>query len=263
MKISVVTVVFNQRRFIGDAINSVLGQDYEDIEYIVIDGKSTDGTMEIIQSYKDRISVVVSEKDKGLYDALNKGIRMATGDYVGFVHSDDLLYDSYVITKIVSEIERTRCDVLYGNGVYVSPSDLRCIVRNWVGGVYTKKKMEYGWLPLHPTVYMKRDIYLKNGNFDTSFKIGGDTELLVRYFYTLNLKVTYLDEYIIRMRMGGKSTSVWNTVDKWKEDWRLYRYYHFPFYTLPCKILRKVPQYISQKDFYTHLINKIVKNEGE
>ena len=251
MKISIITVVFNQEQYIRDAIESVLGQDYSDIEYILIDGGSQDGTMDIVRAYGNRISVVVSEKDKGLYDALNKGIRLATGDYVGLVHSDDMLYDGHVIGRIVEEVERTHCDVLYGNGVYVPPFQLDRQVRNWMGGTYTKRKMRWGWLPLHTTVYVKRELYLRHGVFDASYKIAGDTELLVRYFYLLDLNIAYLDEYIIRMRLGGKSTSFANSVEKWKEDWKLYRQYKLPPYALPCKVIRKVPQYIRQKDFYT------------
>lgn len=260
MKISIVTVVLNQHDYIGEAIDSVISQDYTDIEYIVVDGKSTDGTLDIIKSYGNKITKVVSEKDKGLYDALNKGIALATGDYIGFVHSDDMLYDKSVISRIVHKLEEDDCDLLYGNGIFVSTSNRNCVIREWISGVYSKHKVRFGWLPLHTTVYIRRSVYMRYGGYDISYRIAGDTDLLVRYLYDLDLKISYLNDMIIIMRIGGKSTSVNNSVKKWKEDLRLYRAHNFSFMVLPCKVMRKIPQYLRQKDFYkTYLLSKIVK----
>lgn len=232
---------------IGDAIQSVLSQNYPDIEYIVIDGGSTDGTLSVVKRYEGKISKIISEPDKGLYDALNKGIKLATGDYIGFVHSDDMLYDNHVISRIVNHIKKTQCDVFYGDGIFVSAHNTNMIVRNWIGGKYSKQKVKTGWLPLHPTMYIKRDVYLKHGLYDISYKIAGDTDLLVRYLYKENLCVSYLHKYIIRMRMGGVSTSVGRTKDKWTEDMRIYRSHGLSSFCLVGKVARKIPQFLSYK----------------
>lgn len=253
MKVTIITAVYNSMNHIGDAIQSVLSQNYPDIEYIVIDGGSTDGTLSVVKQYEGRISKIISEPDKGLYDALNKGIKLATGDYIGFVHSDDMLFDDYVISRIVNHIKKTRCDVFYGDGIFVSAQNTKMIVRNWIGGKYSKQKVRTGWLPLHPTMYIKRDVYLKHGLYDISYKIAGDTDLLVRYLYKENLSVSYLHKYIIRMRMGGVSTSVGRTKDKWTEDMRIYRSHGLSSFCLVGKVARKIPQFLSFKSISSRL----------
>ncbi len=266
MKISIITAAYNKESCIGTAIESVLEQDYVDIEYIVVEGKSDkDNTWEVVLNYMARsgyrhgISKAVSEEDEGLYDALNKGISMATGDYIGFVHADDMLFGHDTISKIVRRIEDTNCDILYGNGVYVSANDTKCIVRDWIGGAYDRRNVKWGWLPLHPTVYIKREVYMKYGLYDKSYRIAGDTDLLVRFLRRNDLKVVWMDDYVIRMRMGGMSTSPWDSIKKWKEDMRLYsRHGYVAPFTLACKIGRKIPQYVSQSGFYSYLLNKIL-----
>lgn len=258
MKITIVTSVYNESNYICDAIESVLGQDYPDIEYIIIDGGSTDGTVEKIMAYKDRVTVI-SEPDNGLYDALNKGIRKATGDYIGFVHSNDTLYDSHVISDVAAHIQKTQCDIFYGDGVFVENTKKGArIVRKWIGGKYSKNKVARGWLPLHTTMFIRRETYLQNGLYDTTYHIAGDTHLLLKYFYVLDLKISYLHRLISRMRMGGVSTSIHHTESKWQEDVRAYGCYGFGRRVVVCKIMRKVPQYLSQKSFYSCAINKVL-----
>lgn len=259
MKISLITCVYNEGNHICDAIESVLSQDYPDIEYIIVDGGSTDGTVEKVMAYKDR-AIVISEPDDGLYDGLNKGIRMATGDYVGVVHSNDKLYDSHVISDVAAHLEKTHCDIFYGDGVFVENIDKGGrVVRKWIGGKYSKKKVAHGWLPLHTTMFISRETYLKHGLYDTSYRIAGDTHLLLKFFYALDLKITYLHRYISRMRMGGVSTSIHHTESKWQEDLRAYGTYGFGRAVVVQKIMRKVPQYMLQPAFYSSAVSKILK----
>lgn len=248
MKVSIITSCFNREATIKDAIESVISQNYPNIEYIVIDGASNDKSIEIIKQYQQHIAKFISEKDKGMYEAINKGIKQATGDIIGLVHSDDFLYSKDTITHIVQQFERTGADLIYGNGLFVDFYNTNKIIRNWKSGVYSKKKIRYGWLPLHPTVYIKKDCFQQLGLYDESFKIAADSDLLIRYLYESNLKISYLDEYIIKMRMGGLSTNPKKIKQKWSEDLKLYRNHGFmPLFTLGCKIISKIPQFITAK----------------
>ena len=249
MKVSIVTTCFNRKETIYDAIESVLAQNYSNIEYIVVDGASNDGSIAVINEYKDKIAQIVSEPDHGMYEAINKGIRMATGDIIGLVHSDDFLYDSHVISDVVKRFEETNADFVYGDGVYVNYQDIQKPVRNWIGGPYYRWKVRCGWLPLHPTCYIKRDVMLREGLYDESFKIAADTDLLVRYLYKANLKVEYLPRRIIRMRMGGLSTDSQKRRQMWDEDIRLYTAHGFrpAILTKLMKMAWKVPQFIEAK----------------
>ena len=245
MKVSIITTCYNRASTIRGAIESVLAQDYTDIEYIVVDGASKDGTLDVIREYKDRISQIVSEPDHGMYEAINKGIRMATGDVIGLVHSDDFLYDKYTISAIVEEFQKTNADFVYGDGIYVNPTNINRVVRNWIGGSYSRWKVRCGWLPLHPTCYIRRDVMMREGLYDESYKIAADSDLLVKYLYKANLNVVYLKRKIIRMRMGGLSTDSEKRKQMWNEDIRLYTAHGF--WALPTKIMKmmwKVPQFI-------------------
>lgn len=248
MKVSIITTCYNRGTTIRGAIGSVLSQDYPDIEYIVVDGASKDNSLSIIQEYQDRISKIVSEPDHGMYEAINKGIRMATGEIVGLVHSDDFLFDKHTISAIVEEFQRTNADFLYGDGIFVNPTNTDKIVRNWKGGTFYRWKVRFGWLPLHPTCYIRREVMLREGLYDESYKIAADSDLLVRYLYKANLKVAYLKRKIIRMRMGGLSTDSEKRKTMWDEDIRLYKAHGFC--ALPTKIMKimwKVPQFIEAK----------------
>ncbi len=248
MKVSIITSCYNREQTIRGAIGSVIAQDYSDMEYIVIDGASKDASLSIVKEYENQIAKIVSEPDKGMYEAINKGIRMATGDVVGLVHSDDFLYDSHTISAVVEEFKKTNADFLYGDGIYVNSTDIDKIVRNWIGGKYYRWKVRCGWLPLHPTCYIRRDVMMREGLYDESYKIAADTDLLVRYLYKANLKVTYLKRKIIRMRMGGLSTDSEKRKAMWDEDIRLYTAHGF--WALPTKIMKmmwKVPQFVEAK----------------
>lgn len=251
MKISIITSCYNREATIRDAIRSVLEQEYPDIEYIIVDGASTDGSVEVIQEaikgYEERVRFV-SEPDHGMYEAINKGIRMATGDYIGLVHSDDFLYSTQTVAHIVEQLEKTHADFLYGDGLFVNAENTDKVVRNWIGGDYRLWKVRHGWLPLHPTCYIRREVMLKRGLYNESYRIAADSDLLFRYLLGGELSVAYLPEFIVRMRMGGLSTDSKRRKQMWKEDIRMYHSHGMnATITKIEKMLWKVPQFIKAK----------------
>ena len=252
MKISIITSCYNRVSTIRGAIESVLAQDYPDIEYIIVDGASTDGSVEVIrdaiEGHEDRVKFI-SEPDHGMYEAINKGIRMATGDYIGLVHSDDFLYSSHTISDIAKRLKETRADFLYGDGLFVNAENTDKVVRKWIGGTYRLWKVRHGWLPLHPTCYIRREVMEKLGGYDESYMIAADTDLLVRYLLDNHVKTDYLKKYIVRMRMGGMSTDNSRRAKMWKEDIRVYSSHGFKHVTLTKieKMLWKVPQFVMAK----------------
>lgn len=246
MKVSIITTCYNRAATIGGAIESVLAQDYGDIEYIIVDGASTDGSTDIIRRYGGKVAAIVSEPDGGMYEAINKGIRMATGDVVGLLHSDDFLYDSRVVSRIVERMRLTGADFLYGNGLFVDPDDTGRVVRNWIGGAYRTWKVRHGWLPLHPTCYIRREAIERRGLYNETYRIAADSDFLLRYLLGGDITVTYLDEYIVRMRMGGLSTDSARRRQMWREDVRMYRSHGFnATFTKIEKMLWKIPQFVS------------------
>lgn len=248
MKISIITSCYNREATIRDAIKSVLGQEYPDIEYIIVDGASTDGSVEAIREaiagHEERVKFI-SEPDRGMYEAINKGVRLATGDYIGLVHSDDFLYSAQTVSNIVRQLEKTNADFLYGDGLFVNAENTDKVVRNWIGGQYRLWKVRHGWLPLHPTCYIRRDVMLKRGLYNETYRIAADSDFLFRYLLGGDLTVTYMPEYIIRMRMGGLSTDSARRKEMWKEDIRMYNSHGMnPTITKIEKMLWKVPQYV-------------------
>lgn len=207
MKISIITVVWNNKKTIKDAIESVLGQTHKDIEYIIIDGASTDGTVEVVKSYGNKISKFVSELDNGLYDAMNKGIALASGDVVGILNSDDFYVDNGVIERIVKEFEEKQTDSVFADLVYVKSENLDKIVRHYDSSYFTPQKFAYGWMPAHPTFFVKKWVYEKYGVFRTDLKIGADFDILARFLYTHKISYSYMKEVLVKMRLGGVSTS--------------------------------------------------------
>ncbi len=207
MKISIITVVWNNAATIKDAIESVLSQTYDNIEYIIIDGASTDGTVEIIKSYGDKIAAFVSETDRGLYDAMNKGIALATGDIVGILNSDDFYINSHVLEDVALAFEQSQCDALFADLVFVHPANLEKVVRYYDSSHFSPEKFAYGWMPAHPTFFVKREVYEKYGVFRTDLKIGADFDILARFLYTHKISYSYMKEVLVKMRVGGVSTS--------------------------------------------------------
>jgi glycosyltransferase len=219
MKISIITAVYNNKETIRDAIESVLNQTYKNVEYIIIDGVSDDGTVEIIQSYGDKISKFISEKDKGIYDGLNKGISLATGGFIAFLHSDDLYASSRVVEGIMKVLESDgSLDGVYGDLIYTPKNDTSKVLRYWKSKDFNVFLLKLGWMPAHPTLFLKRDVYEKFGGFDLDFKIAGDYDFMLRVL-SAGIKVKYIPEILYKMRVGGESNkSIKNIIQKSKED---------------------------------------------
>ena len=249
MRVSIITVCYNREDTIRDAIESVLAQNYDDIEYIIVDGSSKDNTMNIVNEYRGRVTKIISEMDRGMYEAINKGIRMATGDVIGLVHSDDILVSPDTISHIANRMKETGADLLYADGVYVKRDNTNKICRNWVGGEFSRNKIKWGWLPLHTTVYIRKETMMRYGLYDERFEISADTKLLIKYLFNPDIKVTYLHEYVIKMRMGGLSTTGAHMSHVWAEDVLLYKQYGFKYPKMlkVMKICWKIPQYISAR----------------
>ena len=245
MKVSIITIVYNNQTCIADCIESVLAQSYPDIEHIVVDGSSTDGTQQIIEKYRDRLAVYVSEPDKGLYDALNKGIRLSTGDIVAILHSDDLLYESTTIAKVVQKFEDSKADLIYANGMYVTRNEIKQVKRIYKAKDWRRSSLNFGWIPLHTTIYVKREIYFRYGLYDDRYSIASDYDISIRWFKNSSITKVFLNEWVVRMRLGGKSTSPHLQKRKSTEDLAIIRRHELSgFFTLFCKIGRKVPQYV-------------------
>ncbi len=219
MKFSIITAVYNNAATISDAIESVLSQTHDDIEYIVIDGASTDGTKEIIEGYREHIATFVSEADKGIYDALNKGIANATGDVICFLHSDDIYEDKSVIEKANAMFEQSGAESIYGDLVYVKKENVSKVIRYWKSGDFTPVKLERGWMPPHPTFMVKRSVYEAHGGFDTSFRIAADYDTVLRFLGVQGISTSYLPQVMVKMRLGGESNkSFANLKKKTAED---------------------------------------------
>ena len=210
MKISIITATYNSAKTIAYTLDSVLGQTYKDIEYIVIDGKSSDGTVGILEQYLPRFNgkmKFVSEKDKGLYDAMNKGIGMATGDVVGMLNSDDFYTSNDVLELIAKELSDQSIDAVYGDVHYVDDANLNVCVRYYSSRIFKRERMKMGFMPAHPSFYCRREIYLKCGKFDTQYKVAADFEQLLRIIYINKTRIKYLPIDFVTMRTGGVSNS--------------------------------------------------------
>ena len=205
INISIITVVRNGARTIRDCIESVLSQTHP-VEYIIIDGCSTDGSLDIIKEYTTRIAKVVSEPDKGIYDAMNKGIRLASGEVIGILNSDDMYIDNRVLAKIDSEFQTKSVDALYADLVYVRPDNLDKIVRFYSGANFALGMFALGLMPPHPTFFVKRKCYEEFGGFKSDYKIAADFELLTRFLANKKISYSYFPEVIVKMRTGGIST---------------------------------------------------------
>ncbi len=250
MKISIITVVYNRAHCIVDCIESVLNQTYSDIEYIVIDGNSTDGTQKKIAPYLDKISYYVSETDNGIFDALNKGIAESTGDVLGILNSDDLFFDQFSIERIAGAFKESGADLVYAKGLFVDKEDLEKVKRIYPSKPFKKNLLYFGWIPLHTTIFVKREIFTKYGNYCPGYKIASDYEISLRWFKNDKIKKYFLNQWLVKMRMGGLSTSANLQLKKSREDLRIIRIYKLNgAFTLAFKIIRKIPQYIIPQIF--------------
>jgi glycosyltransferase involved in cell wall biosynthesis len=208
--VSIITVAFNSATTIGEAIESVLSQDYPAIEYLVIDGGSTDGTAEIVREFGDRIDTFVSEPDRGIYDAMNKGIRLARGSVVGMLNSDDVYTDTRTVSDLIEAMQRESTDSVFGDVIYVDKEDTGRIVRYYSSRRWNPRRFRFGWMPAHPTFFVKREWYERCGLFSLDYRIAADFEMLVRLLYVAGVSYTYVGRPIVRMRSGGASASGWS-----------------------------------------------------
>lgn len=245
MKISIITITYNSAKSLQRALDSVQSQNYPDIEHIIVDGASKDGTNKIIEEYAKAHANVrwVSEKDDGIYNALNKGIKMASGDVIGFLHSDDVLYSAYSIGQIAAAFEQSGADVVYGDLQYCRGKK---VVRRWKSNDFNPCSLKYGWMVPHPTMYVKREVYEQVGEYDEWFRISADYDMILRIF-SAGYKTHYIPEVLVCMEVGGASNK--NTkarLSKTQEDYIVLKKNHIGagLLTVACKQLRKVKQFI-------------------
>lgn len=248
MKISLITATYNSEKNIKDCLRSIAEQSYHNIEHIIIDGGSQDKTLEIVKA-SPSVTKYISEPDHGIYDALNKGIKKASGDIIGFLHSDDMLNSKDIVKKIMEEFNSDKnINGIYGNLLFVDSKNTNKIERFWQSAKFKRYKIKNGWMPPHPTLFLKKEVYQKFGQFDISFKIAGDYDFMLRVMNDKKINLSYIPEVITKMRMGGISTGrVSNILTKSKEDMRALKNngIHFPFSVLAIKNLRKLPQLLA------------------
>lgn len=244
VKLSIITATWNSAKTLPATLDSLAAQTCRNFESIVVDGGSTDNTVEIINSSKV-VDRWVSEKDQGIYDALNKGIQMAKGEYVGFLHSDDIFAAERSLEKLNNHLNESQSDAVYADLQYVQKDDLDKVVRTWKSGPFSYPKLRRGWMPPHPTFYMKKKLYEKFGAFDLNYRIAADYDSLLRYLYAGKVIPSYLPEVLVKMRVGGASNrSIKNIVLKSKEDIRAMKASKIPFIpALIGKNVSKIPQF--------------------
>lgn len=246
IKVSIVTVILDNHRLVRDAIDSVLAQTYSNIEYIIIDGESKDGSLEVIRSYGKKIHVVLSEPDKGIYDAMNKGLALATGDIIGFLNSDDFYADPNVISNVVSMFDQHDVQAVYGDLDYVSLHNKGQVIRKWRSGTYDVNNFYRGWMPPHPTFFAQKAVYSLFGGYNTQLYSSADYELMLRMGLLHRIKMHYIPKVMVKMRMGGQSNrSFKNRLLAHLEDRKVWRILNLTprYYTLWLKPIRKIVQY--------------------
>jgi glycosyltransferase len=213
MKVSIITVCLNSAETIEDTIRSVIIQDYKDIEYIVVDGASTDGTQQILQKYRSRISKCISEPDKGIYDAMNKGIRLAAGEIVGFLSADDVYAYDKVTSEVVALLTADHLDAVYGDLAYVDCKDAGKVVRYWQAGRYRPNAFYHGWVPPHPTFFCRKGLFERYGGFNTKYKTAADFELMLRFIEKHRITLGYIPKILVRMRTGGRANTIRGVIE--------------------------------------------------
>jgi glycosyltransferase involved in cell wall biosynthesis len=247
MKISVITATYNSEATVRDTLDSISRQDYPDVEHIIVDGRSTDRTLEIVANFP-HVKKVVSEKDTGIYDAMNKGIRMATGDVIGILNSDDVYIDPSVLGEVAQAFADPAVMTVYADLQYVYPENLDRVKRTWITGPFKRKSFYYGWMPPHPTFFVRKEVYQRIGVFNTDLRSAADYELMLRILLKFGMPAHYIPRVIVKMRAGGVSNaSLRNRLRANREDrlaWKLNGLKPY-FFTLYLKPLRKITQFIN------------------
>ena len=250
MKVSVVTAVFDRAGTVAAAIDSVQFQSWDGVEHVIQDGGSTDGTIEIIQQRARSNTAFVTERDDGIYDAINRGIRRATGDVIGLMHSDDMFAHAHVLKKVAAAFTNPAVDGVYGDLVYVAADDSNRVIRHWRSGEYHPALLARGWMPPHPTLYLRREVFDRYGLYDTSFRIAADYDAMLRYLVRGQIKLAYIPEVLVKMRVGGESNrSLGRILLKSREDLKALRNNGVGGVgTLAAKNLRKISQFLTKDD---------------
>jgi glycosyltransferase involved in cell wall biosynthesis len=246
MTVSIITATYNSESTIKDTLTSIDLQSYPDIEHLIIDGGSTDKTLQLVQEF-NHVCHLVSERDKGIYDAMNKGISLAKGDIIGILNSDDFYPDENVIADVVNHFNKSGCQALYADLVYVDPDNKNRVIRKWKSGKYDRNNFLIGWMPPHPTFFVKKEVYERLGNFDLRLKSAADYELLLRFLYKEKITTSYLPRVLVHMRSGGMSNrSLKNRLKAHLEDYRAWSFNSIKprWYTVVLKPIRKVFQYL-------------------
>lgn len=254
MKVSIITVTHNSAKYLQECIDSVVHQTYGDIEHIVIDGASEDGTLEIIKRYDNHIAKWISEDDRGMYDAINKGMSLATGEVIGILNSDDMLASKEVISQVVKCFQEHKVDSLYGDLVYVDQKNTKKIIRYWKGLSYSRFRFNYGWMPAHPTFYFRRDLLHDLGGYESHYFTAADYEFMARYLYRYRISARYLPLLIVKMRVGGQSNR--NIISRFRANRRDYlamKLNDIPFPHI-ASILKPI---IKLRQFYYTLFKRI------
>ncbi len=264
MKISIITACFNSELHIGEAIESIIMQNYPNIEHVIVDGLSTDHTVDIIKKYSHHsgyMMKLVSEKDSGIYNAINKGISLCSGEIIGILHSDDVLSDNTVISNIAKEFYsdqeqriKKSVDIVYGDIAYCRKNDLSTLVRYWKSVNYSRRYLLRGWMPPHPSLFLKAAVYKKCGPYNESMKISSDYDYILKIFTNESLSFKYLAITITKMRTGGVSNrNLKNVIQKSVEDYKALRRNRIPnpMMVLLMKNVQKIPQFIFDKNILT------------
>lgn len=249
MKITVITVTYNSASTIVDTLRSIAQQTHPNTEHIVIDGASTDATLSLVHKHASPTARVLSEPDSGIYDAMNKGLQLATGDLVGFLNADDIFDNPNVLMQIAGAASDPSVAAVYGDLMYVSQNDLGRVVRHWRSGGFVPSRLGFGWMPPHPTFYVRRALVAELGTFDTGFRIASDYDFMLRLLRRPGVVVRYVPQVLVRMRTGGASnrsaSALWR---KSSEDWRALRKNGVGgLSSLLCKNLRKLPQFFARR----------------
>lgn len=244
-KISLITVCYNAEQTIDTCIQSVIKQDFKNLEYIIIDGNSTDNTVKIIQAYQQHVTHFISEPDKGIYDAMNKGIALATGDIVGVLNADDYFADDTILNLVANSFKKRNAEILYGDLDYVN--DAGKVIRKWRSGDFERRNLDFGWMPPHPTFYCKRHLFKDFGTYSLDYGTAADYELMIRFLYANRIPAFYLQKVIVKMKTGGKSNqSLTNRLKATVNDFKAMRTNHIllPLLAIILKPVRKITQYL-------------------
>ncbi len=246
MKFSIITATYNSAATVGDTLKSIRDQDYPNIEHIIVDGQSKDDTLAIVAQFP-HVAKQVSEKDNGIYDAMNKGIGLATGDVIGILNSDDVYFDEKVINEVMAVFANNKVEAVFGDLQYVKQDDLNKVTRYWKAGMFSRAKFYFGWMPPHPSFFVRSEVYRRIGGFNLSLRSSADYEFMLRALLIHKIPVSYLPRVLVKMRVGGMSNvTLQHRISANKEDWQAWKLNGIKphFFTIPFKPIRKIFQFI-------------------